>query len=115
MDSRARVLVWHRGDDPEALVRAYTEAAPDLAEVEGLERTELLFGVAGAGFGTGPVVLEMHFTDIEAFRRWERSPQHRQKTSPMRRFQDRSRPGGHYEIYEVPALDAGVSEGRDPR
>ncbi|GAA3732112.1 antibiotic biosynthesis monooxygenase [Spinactinospora alkalitolerans] len=105
------MLVWHRGDDPGAVVRAYAEVSGELARIDGLEGTELLFGVSG---GDG-IVLQMFFSDMEAFRRWERSPRHRAATSPMRRYQDRSRPGGHYEIYEVPEFDAGESEGRQCR
>ncbi|MFJ9584823.1 antibiotic biosynthesis monooxygenase family protein [Streptomyces acidicola] len=93
----AYVHVWHRADDPEALLRAYETSHRDLAGTPGLTSLELLCSVSVPG----RFLLVMSWTDLAAYQAWERGPAHRGHVSPMRPFQDRERPGGHYEVYET--------------
>jgi heme-degrading monooxygenase HmoA len=97
MDEGARVLVWHRADDEEALRTAYRDSRQDLAGTAGLRGMALLRQVGQPG----QYALAMDWASLSDFERWADSAQHQQYRSPLRRFQDRSRPGGHYEVYEV--------------
>ncbi|MDH2427231.1 antibiotic biosynthesis monooxygenase [Sphaerisporangium sp. TRM90804] len=92
-----RVLVYHRAPDgrPEAVVEAYRRAALQLRGTSGLLAYELLSSPADRGRH----LLVMDWTDRGAFTRWERAFRSAGHPSPLRPYQDRSRPGGHYEIY----------------
>lgn len=97
MDDGVRVIVWHRADDEEALRTAYTDSRRDVAGTAGLRGMAMLRQVGQPG----QYALAMDWENLAAFERWADSAQHRQYRSPLRGFQDRSRPGGHYEVYEV--------------
>ncbi|WP_083951740.1 antibiotic biosynthesis monooxygenase family protein [Actinomadura rubrobrunea] len=104
-----RVVVHYRDPDgpTETLAAAYRRAARDLAGTPGLLGHELL----GAIDGDGRFALLMAWRDLASYRAWERRLRAAGHPSPLRKFQDRTRPGGHYEVYVVhdadyPAADA---------
>lgn len=91
------VFVHHRVGAGQAgrLQAAYEQAAERLLGTTGLLGTELL---APADDPSRRVLL-MHWDGKESFRAWERAERSRGHPSAMRPYQDRDRPGGHYEIY----------------
>jgi heme-degrading monooxygenase HmoA len=98
----ARVIVWHKAPEEGGvaeLERAYHSISEQLAAVPGMVRNELLRSVMRPGY----FAVLSEWSTLEAFQEWEQGPDHRGKTSALRPYQDRERPGGHYEIYEVTA------------
>lgn len=92
-----RVLVYHRAPagEPEAVTAAYRQAALRLTGTAGLIGHTLLRSTADPDCH----VLVMDWADRRSFTEWERAHRRAGHPSPLRRYQDRSRPGGHYEIY----------------
>jgi heme-degrading monooxygenase HmoA len=99
--SRARVLLYYHAPDdgPDAVQAAYHEASTALTGTPGLIGNELLHDVTDAG----TYVVLSEWESLDAFRRWEQGPQHRDETSPLRPFQDRRSRSHHFGIYEVAA------------
>ncbi|GAB2953683.1 antibiotic biosynthesis monooxygenase family protein [Nonomuraea fastidiosa] len=96
-----RVLVYHRTPESGELAEAYRRAAELLAGTDGLLRHELLRSPGDRELH----VLVMDWADRDAFTGWERALRHAHHPSPLRRYQDRSRPGGHYEIHLLVSRD----------
>jgi heme-degrading monooxygenase HmoA len=101
MSRRARVIVWHRvpSGGPAELEAAYHAISEELACTPGLLGNELLRSV----HEPDRFAVLSEWESLGAFRTWEQGPLHRSYTSPLRPYQDRRRPGGHYEILEVMA------------
>jgi heme-degrading monooxygenase HmoA len=99
---RARVIVWHRATDDgvAGLERAYHAISEQLDGTPGLLSNELLRAVRKPGY----FAVLSEWTSLAAFQEWEQGPGHRKDTSPLRSYQEKDRPGGHYEIYEVAAV-----------
>ncbi|WP_406728641.1 antibiotic biosynthesis monooxygenase family protein [Streptomyces sp. GD-15H] len=95
------VHVRHRTTDADTLYAAYTRARRDLAGVPGLTGLELLHDTADPDAW----LLVMRWSGRAAYETWESSPAHRGYRSPMRPFQDRTHPDGHYTVYEDRAAD----------
>ncbi|MFC4587997.1 antibiotic biosynthesis monooxygenase family protein [Sphaerisporangium corydalis] len=88
------VFVHYRG--PERPLRSgYAQTAGQLAATPGLLGVELLRGVGGEDRW----VLLMRWSGMDAYQSWEGELRRLGHPSPLRPFQDRSRPGGHYEIF----------------
>ncbi|WP_214410599.1 antibiotic biosynthesis monooxygenase family protein [Sphaerisporangium fuscum] len=93
------VLVHYRGP-AEAVRDGYARTAVQMAATPGLLGVELLHGEAD---GDGERwVLAMRWSDAAAFEAWERELRRQGHPSPLRPFQDRDRPGGHYEVFAQP-------------
>jgi heme-degrading monooxygenase HmoA len=99
---RARVIVWHRAPDHDVagLELAYHAISEQLDGTPGLLGNELLRSVRRPGY----FAVLSEWVSLAAFQDWERGPGHRKDTSPLRPYQEKDRPGGHYEIYEVTAV-----------
>lgn len=95
-----RVVLYVRApeDRPETLTEAYHAVSTELAGTPGLLGNELLRNTLDEG---GFVVLS-YWTDLDAFRDWEKGASHRGTTSPLRPLQERDN-GRHYGIYIVEA------------
>ncbi|CAL9500313.1 antibiotic biosynthesis monooxygenase family protein [Streptomyces sp. enrichment culture] len=93
-----RVLVWYREprDDPAALYRAFEEAERAMRSTPGLIRSELLCSVVHPG----SVAVHSEWTGLDAFLAWERGPDHRRDTAPLRPYQDTGR-DRVYDVYTV--------------
>jgi heme-degrading monooxygenase HmoA len=93
------VLVHHRAPagDPDRLVAAFTEAMGTLQGTAGFLGARLL----RRADDPLAVTLVLDWQSAATFRRWQRGPAHLEVPSPLRPYQDRSRPGGHYEVHEV--------------
>ena len=91
------VLVHHRADprQTDLLLDAYDQAVKRLTGTAGLLGTQLLVSEDDPS----RYVLLMRWDGGETFRTWERRERELGHPSAMRQFQDRARPGGHYEIY----------------
>jgi heme-degrading monooxygenase HmoA len=68
-----------------------------IAGTDGLVRHELLRAVGA----TDHFVLLMEWRDLASYHRWERRLRAEGHPSALRPFQDRARPGGHYEVYRL--------------
>ncbi|MBP2327258.1 heme-degrading monooxygenase HmoA [Kibdelosporangium banguiense] len=93
-----RVLLYHTTPDTAAIEAAYHRTSEHLAGVPGLMGNELLRSVADpSGF---VVVSSWH--SLAAFMEWERGPDHKRQTAPLRPFRDTttSRP---FDVYQVAA------------
>ncbi|MEU8883434.1 antibiotic biosynthesis monooxygenase family protein [Streptomyces hydrogenans] len=103
-----QVHVRHRTADADALRAAYAVSRRDLAGTPGLTGLSLLRQTAAPDAW----VLVMSWTDRAAYEAWESGPDHKAYRSPMRAFQDRAHPDGHYTVFEglpgdaVPGADA---------
>ena len=97
MPDGAAVVIWHRADDEPTLRQAYRESVAMLAGTPGL-REMTLRRCAGQ---PGRYVVVMTWDSLTEFERWEGGAEHRRYRSPLRRFQDRDRAEGHYEIHEL--------------
>ncbi|WP_340682686.1 antibiotic biosynthesis monooxygenase family protein [Amycolatopsis coloradensis] len=98
MSGGVRVLLYHATEDPDRIEAAYHEASVRLAGVPGLLGNELLRSTSDpSGF-----VVVSSWSDVTAFEEWERGPEHRAQTAPLRPFRDTrlSRP---FDIYQVRA------------
>jgi hypothetical protein len=102
MPSGVHVLVWHRADGGDALRQAFRASEELLAGTPGLLGMSLSRCVARPD----RYVLTMTWEELAAFERWEGEAGHRGYGSPLRPFQDRQRPGGHYEVMETVDVDA---------
>ncbi|MET8005450.1 antibiotic biosynthesis monooxygenase family protein [Nonomuraea glycinis] len=100
-----RVLVYHRAPEGEEFEEAYRRAADLLAGTEGLLRHELLHSPGHHEL----YLLVMDWADRDAFTGWEQALRHAHHPSPLRRYQDRSRPGGHYEIHLLVSPDGNTT------
>lgn len=91
------VFVHHRIAPRQAdLLRgAYRQAVERLAGTAGLLGTELLVSSADRS----RYVLLMHWDGRRAFRDWARRERELGYPSAMRPYQDRGRPGGHFDVY----------------
>ncbi|MFF9343702.1 antibiotic biosynthesis monooxygenase family protein [Streptomyces sp. NPDC014773] len=103
------VHVRHRTPDADALRAAYAVSRRDLAGTPGLTGLALLRQTAAPDAW----LLVMSWTGRAAYEAWESGPDHKAYRSPMRPFQDRAHPDGHYTVYEgrsvavaVPGADA---------
>lgn len=94
-----RVVVHYR--DPRgptgAVTAAYEQAGRTLRGTPGLIGHELL----AVQEGDGRYALMMAWRDFASYRAWERALRAAGHPSPLRPYQDRTRPAGHYEVYEV--------------
>jgi heme-degrading monooxygenase HmoA len=97
---RARVLLYCRAPegDPTPIESAYHEISSELKETAGLLGNELLREV----LEPDTFVVLSEWESLAAFRDWESGAGHRGTTSPLRRYQDRSR-GRPFGLYEVTA------------
>ncbi len=99
-DSRpARVMLYCRATDEAgaaAIEDAYHRISKELAGTDGMLGNELIRDLADP---TAFVVVS-RWTSVAAFFAWESGPDHRDATSPMREYQDRSR-GTPFGLYEV--------------
>ncbi|MEV0998887.1 antibiotic biosynthesis monooxygenase [Nonomuraea sp. NPDC050202] len=97
-DAGVRVLLYHTATDVAAIEKAYHEASNRLAGVPGLLSNELLRSVTDDG---GFVVVSM-WRSLADFQEWERGPDHKWQTAPLRPFRDgrMSRP---FAVYQVTA------------
>ncbi|OXM62252.1 MULTISPECIES: antibiotic biosynthesis monooxygenase family protein [Amycolatopsis] len=94
--SGVRVLLYHATDDVAGIEAAYHEASARLAGVPGLLSNELLRSVADpAGF-----VVVSSWAGLDEFQEWERGPDHKNQTAPLRPYRDTrmSRPFGVYRV-----------------
>ncbi|MEV5708027.1 antibiotic biosynthesis monooxygenase family protein [Actinoallomurus sp. NPDC052274] len=98
-DDPVRVVVHYRNPaSPERAVQTAYQAARDMLRgTPGLVRHELLRSTAGDDV----FALLMEWEDTAAYEAWEREMRRQGHPSPLRPYQDRSRPGGHYEVYTV--------------
>jgi hypothetical protein len=97
--SLVRVIVHYRepAGSSGAVVAAYRAARATMQGVPGLVGHELL----GAQEDDGRFALLMTWRDMTAFEEWERRLRATGHPSPLRPYQDRERPGGHYEVYRL--------------
>jgi heme oxygenase (mycobilin-producing) len=96
MTDEVRVLVYHATEDVSGIEAAYHLASKHLDGVPGLLGNELLRSVHDpAGF-----VVVSRWSGLEAFDAWERGPDHRDATAPLRPYRDTrlSRPFGIYRV-----------------
>jgi heme-degrading monooxygenase HmoA len=98
--ARARVLLYCRapGGDPAPIEEAYHAISADLNGTTGLLHNELLRDV----LEPDAFIVLSEWASLAAFHAWESGPDHRDTTSPLRGYQDRSRPRP-FGLYEVTA------------
>ncbi|MFG3255667.1 antibiotic biosynthesis monooxygenase family protein [Streptomyces sp. NPDC048172] len=97
--SEVRVLVHqavHDDQQLQAVREAYRVLSKRMAEVPGLLGSELL----RSPDDPTSVIFMSRWTDLEAFRSWERSPGHREDTAPLRPYRD-LRYAVPFGVYEV--------------
>jgi heme-degrading monooxygenase HmoA len=94
-DTPLWILVHHRAPEgsPEAVEQAYESAREALAGTPGYLGDELLRSPADPG----RYLLLMKWRSAADFAGWERGHRRSGHPSALRAFQDRGRPGGHYE------------------
>lgn len=93
-----RVLLYHTGDDRDAIEAAYHEASNHLAGVPGMLGNELLASMSDPqGF-----VVVSSWRDVASFQEWEGGTEHKQQTAPLRPFRDH-RMARPFDIYRVAA------------
>ncbi|MCP2341064.1 antibiotic biosynthesis monooxygenase family protein [Actinomadura rupiterrae] len=97
--SGVHVLVHLREPEDErgGVLAAYREARAQLDGTPGLLADRLLRSVTDAG----RLTLLMEWADRPSYEHWEREHRRRGHPSPLRRYQDRDRPGGHHELFAV--------------
>lgn len=96
MTGGVRVLLYHATDDVAGIEAAYRRASEHLSGVTGLLGNELLRSVPDPrGF-----VVVSSWRDLADFEAWERGPEHKRQTAPLRPFRDTtmSRPFGIYQV-----------------
>lgn len=100
MTARVRVLLYATApvDSPDAVEQAYHRISTELAGTPGLLRNELLNGIDEPR----SFVVLSEWASEEAFFSWERGPDHRGATAPLRPFQD-ARPRKPFGVYRVTA------------
>ncbi|WP_067499166.1 antibiotic biosynthesis monooxygenase [Actinoplanes sp. TFC3] len=86
MTTRVRVLLYATApaDSPDAVAQAYHQISTQLQGTPGLLRNELLSGLDRPD----TFVVLSEWASEEAFLQWERGPEHRQATAPLRPYQD---------------------------
>ncbi|MBO2445563.1 antibiotic biosynthesis monooxygenase [Actinomadura barringtoniae] len=91
------VFVHHRvaPEQADLLRGAYEKAAERLAGTAGLLGTELLVSPDDRS----RYVLLMHWDGRRPFREWAKRERELGYPSAMRKFQDRERPGGHFDVF----------------
>jgi heme-degrading monooxygenase HmoA len=83
--------------EPGAVPDAYGRARETLDGTPGLLADRLLRSVTDRHRFT----LVMEWASRREYTTWQRDHRRRGHPSPLRRYQDRERPGGHYEVYAV--------------
>jgi heme oxygenase (mycobilin-producing) len=93
-----RVLVWYRQptDEQGAVAHAYHRVSEELRGTPGLLGSELL----SSAIHPGSLAVHSKWVSLEAFLAWERGPDHRQVTAPLRPYQDPQR-APQYDVYEI--------------
>jgi heme-degrading monooxygenase HmoA len=95
---RARVLLYCRAPDGDCapIESAYHVISTGLRGTAGLLHNELLRDV----LEPDAFIVLSEWESLNAFQAWESGPEHRDTTSPMRDYQDRSRarPFGLYQV-----------------
>lgn len=106
MSGGVRVLLYHATLDSTAIESAYHQASEHLAAVPGLLSNELLRSVADPS----RFLVVSSWQNLQAFVQWERGPEHKQQTAPLRPYRDTrmSRPFG---VYQVTASYEGLPDG----
>ncbi|MER6668433.1 antibiotic biosynthesis monooxygenase [Amycolatopsis japonica] len=96
MTGGLRVLLYYVTADAAGIEAAYHRASEHLAGVPGLLGNELLRSVPEpSGF-----VVVSSWRTLADFEEWERGPDHKRQSAPLRPFQDTkmSRPFGIYRV-----------------
>jgi heme oxygenase (mycobilin-producing) len=95
-----RVLVWYRQPAGQhgAVAHAYHRVSENLRGTPGLLGSELL----SSAVHPGSLAVHSEWTSLEAFLAWERGPDHRRVTAPLRPYQDPQR-APQYDVYQVAA------------
>jgi heme-degrading monooxygenase HmoA len=86
------------GEGEAAITAAYEELYAEMREMPGLLGNELLRDTAEPQ----RFAVLSSWRNLDDFRAWQTSSAHVDKTSPLRRFQDRDRQP-HYAVYQVVA------------
>lgn len=94
--SRVRVLLYLRGADSEPIERAYHRISGTLAGTPGLLGNELL----RSPHDPAELAVLSEWASLEEFDAWERGPDHRASTAPLRDHQDGTR-AKPFAIYQV--------------
>jgi heme oxygenase (mycobilin-producing) len=96
--NRVRVVLWCRESarDPGAVQRAYREINDRLAGTPGLLGSELL----RSQIEPRVVAVLSEWASMEAFLAWEKGPDHRDATAPLRPHQDK-RGERSYDLFQV--------------
>ncbi|WP_119730350.1 antibiotic biosynthesis monooxygenase family protein [Thermomonospora amylolytica] len=99
--SEIRVLVYLREPEGErgVIAEAYGRARELLEGTPGLRGDQLLRSVTDPRRFT----LVMEWESRRAYAAWEKAHRERGHRSPLRPYQDRERPGGHYEVFALAA------------
>lgn len=84
--------------DESGVARAYHEISESLAGTPGLLHNELLRDLTDPG----AMAVLSEWRSLDAFRAWEEGNSHRGTTTPLRAYQDRSRPRP-FSLYEISA------------
>lgn len=86
MSDRIRVMIYAAAPDgsPDAVASAYHVISEELRGTPGLLGNELLNGVDEPN----SFVVLSEWESEEAFLAWERGPEHRQATAPLRPYQE---------------------------
>ncbi|MER7498536.1 antibiotic biosynthesis monooxygenase [Nonomuraea pusilla] len=97
-DHGVRVLLYHATTDVAGIEAAYHEASTRLAGVPGLLSNELLQSVTDRG----DFVVVSTWRSLADFEEWEKGPDHKRQTAPLRPFRDGTmrRP---FAVYQVTA------------
>lgn len=111
MTQRVRILLYHRVPPAGigAIEKAYREISEELAGTPGLLGNELLRSLIDPDV----FVVLSEWQSIEAFNSWDKGPDHKGQTSPLRPYQDRTRE----KPWEILAVTDSYSYGEitDPR
>ncbi|MCA2228541.1 antibiotic biosynthesis monooxygenase family protein [Nonomuraea aurantiaca] len=97
-DEGVRVLLYHATTDVAGIEAAYHEASNRLAGVPGLLSNELLRSVTD----DGDFVVVSAWRSLADFLEWERGPDHKRQTAPLRPFRDDRLPRP-FAVYQVTA------------
>jgi heme-degrading monooxygenase HmoA len=98
MIGQVQVVVYHRSDDPAAVLTAYDESSARMHGTPGLLGNELHRAL---GDPRGFAVVS-RWASVRDFTGWEAGPGHKEQTAPLRPFRDhtRQRP---FEVFQVTA------------
>jgi heme oxygenase (mycobilin-producing) len=108
MSQQIRILLYHRipVDSSATLEKAYREISEELAGTAGLIGNELLHSLTDPGV----FVVLSEWQSMAAFTSWDKGPDHKGQTSPLRPYQDQTREKP-WEIFTV--IDSYSYEGND--